>query len=88
METIRAKKYHIVEVEWGDSLRTGGWRDIKEYMELTVTPTIKSVGYLLKSNRTAVTLIQSYDPAHNNMTDSITIPRSAVRKVTRLVRKE
>ena len=77
-------KYRIVEVEWVDSLRTGGWRDIKEYMELTVTPTIKSVGYLLKSNRTVVTLIQSHDPTNNNMTDSITIPRSAVKNVRKL----
>ena len=81
---MTAKKYQPVEVEWVDSFRTGGWRDIKEYRELTVTPTIKSVGYLLKSNRTVVTLIQSHDPTHNNMTDSITIPRSAVKSVRRL----
>ena len=81
---MTAKKYHIVEVEWADSLRTGGWRDIKEYVELTVTPTIKSVGYLLKSNRTVVTLIQSHDPTNSNMTDSITIPRSAIKSVRKL----
>lgn len=82
---MNTKKLPIVEVAWVDSLRTGGWRDVKEYMELTVSPTIKSVGYLLKSNRTVVTLIQSHDPTHNNMTDSITIPRSAVKSVRRLV---
>lgn len=87
MAVAKAKKYPIVEVEWVDSLRTGGWRLVEEY-EKTTPATCWTAGYLLKSNRKEVTVVQSHDPGNGNVNDSTTIPRSAVKKITMLVPKE
>lgn len=81
------KKYPMVEVEWVDSVRTGGWRTVEDYERAAGSAVCRSIGYTFKSNRKDIVLVQSLDPGNGNVTDSISIPRSAVRKVTRLEHK-
>ena len=83
-----AKKFPIVEVEWLDSVCTGGWRDEEDYAKEYPPAIIRSAGYLLRSDRSQVVIIQSRDPKNSNASDSISIPRSAVKKMVRLLRKE
>jgi hypothetical protein len=80
------KKLPIVEVEWVDSRRNGGWSSREDYMDVEV-PDCRSAGYLLTSNRKHIVLVLNQDDANGNVCDSMTIPRSAIRKVTRLEHK-
>ena len=80
------KKLRLVEVDWVDSCRHGGWQEVEEYLEEHVLK-CRSAGYLLRSNRKEVMLIQSLDP-NNKATDSMCIPRSSVKKIRYLEVKE
>lgn len=81
---MQSKKLPIVEVEWYDAHSLGAWRARQAYLDEAKTAECRSVGYLLKSNRDGVTLLQSLHPAEDKMTDSITIPRGTVKSVRRL----
>ena len=77
----------IVEVEWIDSVRDGGWGKRTRYEAEAVVMKCRSAGYLLKANRQIVCIIQSLDEQKDgNATDSITIPRSCVRSITKMTR--
>ena len=82
------KHYPIVEVEWVDSVSEGGWRKPAAYLEHIAPDRCRTVGYLLKSNRTLVTVFQSLSDNTGNVTDSITIPRAAVKSMKRLTEKK
>ena len=69
-----------------DSMRTGGWREEKDYAKEYPPAIMHSTGYLLKSDRSQVIILQSRDLKNGNASDSISIPRSAVKKIIRLVR--
>ena len=79
------KKYQLVEVEWMDSCTDRGWHSREEYLKTIAVDRCRTAGYLLKSSRTSLTVVQSQSDLTGNLTDSITIPRSAVKSVRKLV---
>jgi hypothetical protein len=72
----------VVEVEWRDAHSDGGWASRDEYEACTAS-VVRSVGYVLKRGREALTLVQSQDQS-GEVCDSITIPLGCVRRVRRL----
>lgn len=74
----------LVEVEWEDSNSHGNWGSKDEYAKLT-TAQCRSVGYLLRSDRKEIHLVQSVD-TKGKMADSISIPRGCVRRIKRILR--
>lgn len=80
-----AKKLPIVEVEWEDSSGYEGWHSKAEHIAAGVG-VCRSTGYLLKSSRKAITLVQSLDDRgkHFKVADSINIPRGAVKAMRKL----
>ena len=82
----------IVEVEWEDSDMLHGWHTEAE-TPLVAGP-CRSVGYLFSDTDKAVVLTLSLDDAEpapgvtkSRLGCTITIPRSAISKVTELTRK-
>jgi hypothetical protein len=73
----------IVEVDWIDSCSVRGWQRSDFRHEDTLPLPIKTVGYLLRSDKTCVTVIQSVS-AEGAKAESLTIPRSCVKKVREL----
>ena len=81
------RKKRMVEVEWVDSTTWGGWKRENEYLKDAGPGRCSSVGYLLKSDKQAVTLVQNLDVSNGNVSDAVSIPRSVVRKITTLEHK-
>ena len=69
-----------VKVEWIDSCYTAGWHS-KESLKNEPDECF-SYGLLVKSNRKAVTLIQT--ESGKSYTEALTIPRSVIKKITEL----
>lgn len=70
----------IVEVEWVDSQRVElGWEPRSEYRKAhRASLRHSSTGYVLRSDKRALTLIQSYQHVGGHVTTGITIPRPAI----------
>ena len=77
-----ARKLPIVEVEWRDSVSRGRWSTREDYSKETPA-NCTSVGYLLKSDREKVIIVQSTEEK-SYVLDSITIPRSCVQAIRKL----
>ncbi len=79
----------MVEVEWVDSCVNGGWRMRQEYLDAVVSGVshCRTVGYLLRSNRSEVIVMQSLND-HGGAADSMTIPKCSVKKIRYLEAKE
>ena len=77
------KKLPIVEVEWVDSSGRGGWHSREDHRAQTPSH-ILSVGYLVKSTKRHVTILQSADTEVDLAEGSTTIPRSAIRSIRKL----
>ncbi len=80
----------IVEVEWEDSSVHHRWHSDEA---VHVTAPCKSVGYVVRDDKEAMSLAESLDvspPLKDTTTSGFgcvtTIPRSAIRKVTELNR--
>lgn len=74
-----------VEVDWIDSYVTGGWRSISSYIEDTDDqPLVQSCGYMILNTKKKIKLIQSFTESNQQSSDSITIPKGCVIKITYL----
>ena len=80
----RIKRGQIVEVRWLDSMMRGRWDSEAEYLkwakEIEGQPH-RSVGYLLRSSKRSIVLVQSvseFADGERNLSDAVSIPRSAV----------
>ncbi|KKM92791.1 hypothetical protein LCGC14_1215020 [marine sediment metagenome] len=75
----------IVEVEWEDSHTSHGWQDEPS---LPASLTVRSVGYAQRNDKSGITLVESIVQANNpglaKYGCTMAIPRSAIRKVTKL----
>ena len=81
------KKLRMVEVEWVDSCIDGGWRMKEAYLTNEGVAQCCSIGYLLRSSRKEVMMVQSQTNS-GKVSDSISIPRSCVKKMRYLEVKE
>lgn len=73
-----------IEVEWVDSSSRGQWDSVEGYKIKTARALrIRSIGYLLRSDRSEIVLIQSMG-VNADVADSVTIPRGCVKTVRRL----
>ena len=80
-------KYRRLEVTWHDSSGKTGWaRPNVGYPEKTPL-TCQTIGYLLRRNKSIVSLAQSIDE-QGKVNDVMTIPRQCVIRVRRLVERE
>lgn len=80
------KNVKIVEVVWEDSMGMGGWRthEVQDFIDKPESEH-RSVGYLEASNRRGVWLAQS-EGIGGARGDLLYIPRSAVRRVTTVMK--
>lgn len=77
------KRYPVVEVEWLDSNGMNRWYPTAEY-EALEPDQCRSVGYLIKSAKTHIVIVQNLGD-HSGIADGgMSIPRSAVKKITHL----
>jgi len=77
----KSKSRTVVHVEWEDSCTTSGWRD-----DIRGTASCNSVGIVLRDSKHDLVLAQSWsdDPNVSEFGDLIAIPKSAVRRKTKL----
>lgn len=80
----------IVEVEWVDSTTVNGWHHAED---IPGADPIHSVGYLHREDESELVLTQSMNLAEDaprvrtaKLSESLIIPRSAIRAVTELRR--
>ncbi len=69
---------HPVEVTWIDSMSTIGWGTAHEEANMECT----SVGYLLRSRKDRVAIVQNHGPY--SIGEIIEIPKVAVKRIRRL----
>ena len=81
------KKPRLVEVEWVDACVNGGWRTVEEYLISPGVAQCRTAGYLLRSNRQEIMVVQSISE-HGTVADSTRIPRCSVKKIRYLEAKE
>lgn len=76
------KPMPIVEVEWTDSMRHGGWRTADEWAGALGPDSLacRSSGYLYRDDEHSLTLMQSLS-INGSMADAIEIPRFAVQSI-------
>lgn len=74
----------IVEIEWLDTMSTSGWQTKDDRLRQTKIEDMdhRSIGYLLKRGPEYVVVAQSVGEQHDNVGDTLMIPRQAVKKVT------
>lgn len=77
------KRLPIIEVEWTDSCSVGGWKSRADY-EKYEPDECRSIGYLVKRTHSHIILVQTQSDQNSNVTDGITIPRSAIKSVRKL----
>lgn len=75
------KKHHAYTVTWRDSSTLRGWRSIEDGAHKTAT--ITSVGWLVQQTPKTVTITTSISEC-GNVADSLSIPREAITKMTKL----
>jgi hypothetical protein len=76
-----------VEVEWLDSVGDTGWQPVKKARATPPKMRCLSVGYVFERRRGYVRLVQSLSD-EDSVDNTISIPRSAIRKITPLQAKE
>ena len=69
----------MVKVEWLDSCVDNGWKSEHEVIENTVSH-CESVGYLLKKDKTQVSIIQNVSDT-GNVSEQMSIPRRCVKRI-------
>ena len=82
---MNAKHNPTVEVLWHDAHSDGGsWMEPHAWLETIDSPyVVRSVGYLLRDSKREIVIAQSKTDK-GRISDTITIPRGMVRRVTRL----
>jgi hypothetical protein len=76
-----------VEVEWLDSVGDTGWQPVNKAHAAPPKMRCLSVGYVFERRRGYLKLVQSLS-AEDAVDNTISIPRSAIRKITPLQAKE
>lgn len=75
------RKHHAYTLKWRDSSTLRGWRSIDDPTH--ETSTITSVGWLVRQSPKTVTITTSISEC-GNVADSLSIPREAILKMTKL----
>lgn len=68
----------IVKVDWEDITSHSGWHHVSDNGLLLIS----SVGYLVAQSKDNILLAQSLSPENDRIAESLTIPRSVIRKTT------
>ena len=86
---MQSMQQRIVEVEWEDTLTRHAWSNAEELP--TQAWMIHSVGYVMQDDDAGLVVVESRGDSGNRTSKDFGcatfIPRSAIRKVTELVRK-
>ena len=73
----------IIRVDWEDSASGGGWNRLDDFKDRHGTLSCQSVGYVAKSDKDVVMLVQSVCE-NGDVNDSISIPRKCIKRVRRI----
>ena len=88
---MQSVQQRIVEVEWEDCVGRHGWSDHLVNISDRSERSIHSLGYVEKDDEEGMILLTGRDTAEASTEQTYDcskfIPRSAIRKVTELVRK-
>ncbi len=76
------RKLRKAEVEWEDTAVKGEWSSADFYVEHAQPWLCYSIGYVLVNDDERVLLVQTCAdlPTHRQVSDSVVIPRAAIRK--------
>ena len=69
----------VVEVEWFDSSRRGGWERVERYEEDVEPCLCRTIGYVISDTKDHLTLVQSQGAMPSpQVTDSMCIPKVCI----------
>ena len=71
--------YKIIYIEWVDAVGADGWSKMS-YVERQGLTNIKTVGFLLKETKEALTVIHSLDVDNTNSGAWMVIPTAQIKK--------
>ena len=80
----QAKKWPIkrcVEIEFTDACTSGGWMALERQRKETGTSLCRSIGFLVDATADHVTVAQSISQTTENVSDTMSIPRAAIRRM-------
>jgi hypothetical protein len=78
----------VVRIDWIDTNGSGRWTDREWAME-KVRPTLcRSYGAIIDETPEYITLAGSLDGGNDNVDHVTSIPRTAIKKITKLVEKK
>ncbi len=75
----------IVEVHWFDANARSSWGSREDYLKHDIAPVV-SIGYLLKENKTSITLVSSCGVDWDDCNGAISIPTPWIAK-KKVIRK-
>ena len=78
------KELRMVRVEWVDSAGLNKWQTRQACLDDGSVVVCVSIGFLLRSNRIEVTLVQSLADELGNVNGSFSIPRGCIKSIKRL----
>jgi len=89
---MKLKPYQKIEIEWFDSLSSGGWVSLKNSKEERGDLdrlTHYSIGYFLEKTPFSVVICQSYqkkifDDGDRNTDNRLEIPLGAIKKIKKI----
>jgi hypothetical protein len=73
-----------VEVEWVDSCTDGRWASVAIHRKESHPSTCRTIGYIVDNSPKHIILAQSQSIDTQHCTDTMAIPKSAVRRVKRV----
>ncbi len=74
-----------VEVEWVDSCTNGKWASVDVHRAESRPSLCRSIGYLLERSDKRVVVAQSMSTDTGHVSDTMAIPRVAVKRMRRIV---
>lgn len=90
----KPKLFDIVQIDWLDSMHVGGWQrwEDVDWKRNANTLNHKTTGYIAHQTDDAVSVVQSFsdmwENGHPTNVDAVmTIPRTAITRITVLARK-
>lgn len=73
----------VVYVEWVDSyVASEGWTSIEESEEQTAWEPIRAVGFLVADSPDGIVLASGWNQHADEVSGALSIPRSAIRKMS------
>jgi len=86
MRSYDLSKLKRIDVVWIDSESSVGWEAPADQLEKPLT--VLSTGFLIRSNRTYITLAADYDPDNKHFNRFIHIPKVNIKVIYEVLIKD